>query len=164
MNTAYLLLGTNEGDRLEWLRFAINKLEEYCGNISAMSKIYSTAAWGIEDQPDFLNMAVKLETSLAPLELLNQTSKIETEAGRQRKIKWGQRTLDIDILFLNDIVFNEPSLHIPHPEIANRRFALVPLQEIAPLFIHPKTKDSVTEMLKNCADELEVKVVDNEPL
>lgn len=154
MNTVYLLLGTNEGDRINWLQFAVEQLDLYCGNISAKSNIYETAAWGIEDQPDFLNMAVKLETDLSPTGLLKQTNDIEQKAGRQRTVKWGQRTLDIDLLFYNNEIINTPGLSIPHPEIQNRRFALVPLNELAPLYTHPKLDLSVSELLKMCPDSL----------
>lgn len=158
MNTAYLLLGTNEGDRLKWLEFATDELEDSCGNISQKSSIYETAAWGIEDQPSFLNMAVKLETDLEPLELLEKTNIIEQKAGRQRVVKWGQRTLDIDILFYNNAVIDEPNLKIPHPEVQNRRFALIPLGEIAPLYVHPTLKKAVNELLIECPDKLSAKL------
>ena len=158
MNIVYLLLGTNEGDRLNWLKFAIEQLEEHCGNTTAQSRIYETAAWGIEDQPSFLNMAVKLETDLSPLDLLQQTNEIEQKAGRQRTVKWGQRTLDIDLLFYNNEVIDEPVLRVPHPEIENRRFALAPLNEIAALYLHPISQKTVAEMLKNCPDKLSAKI------
>lgn len=157
MNTVYLLLGSNEGKREDWLNKATDLLQQSCGRIIARSAIYETAAWGKEDQPDFLNMAIAIETSLTPAEVLKQTQLIEQHLGRQRTEKWGQRTLDIDILFYDDAVISEPGLTIPHPYIQQRRFALIPLAEIAPLLVHPLLHKTVTQLLSDCPDPLEVR-------
>ena len=156
MNTVYLLLGSNEGQREEWLQTAIELLQEKCGDIIKRSAIYETAAWGLEEQPDFLNMALRLNTALSPVELLQQTQAIEHQLGRQREVKWGQRTLDIDILFYNDELTDIPGLKIPHPYIQERRFALVPLAEIAPGYSHPIFHKTITQLLDECNDPLEV--------
>lgn len=154
MSIAYLLLGGNEGDRIDWLNKAIASIEANCGTIIERSAIYETAAWGIEDQPAFLNMALSISTELSPEELLYNINKIEAELGRQRQVKWGQRTLDIDILFYDDKVITSQRLTIPHPEMQNRRFALEPLKDIAPGFIHPKLNKTVSQMLADCEDPL----------
>lgn len=161
MNTAYLLLGSNEGDRLAWLNTAVNKIRNY-GTVKSTSAIYSTAAWGIEDQPDFLNVAICVETPLSPLELLDAMLSIETALGRARTIKWGQRILDIDILFYNNEVISEPTLSVPHPYIQQRRFALTPLNDIAPTLLHPLLHKTIAQLLEDCEDQLPANKTDME--
>ena len=156
MNNVYLLLGSNEGDRVGWLQKAVALLSENCGPVLQSSPVYETAAWGITDQPAFLNRVVLLQTAQTPAELLDQIQKIESTLGRQRDIKWGQRTLDIDILFYNNEVIELPGLIIPHPFLQERRFTLIPLAEIAPEFTHPKLNKTVKELLTECPDKLEV--------
>ncbi len=157
MVKVYLLLGSNEGNRIDWFHKAMAELEQTVGNIVAKSSLYETAAWGKEDQPDFLNMALCIETSLLPEQLLLTTQTIEQHLGRQRTIHWGQRTLDIDILFYGNEVVDMPNLKIPHPYIQERRFALVPLNEIAPHHVHPVFNKTVSELLGSCSDKLEVR-------
>lgn len=156
MNKAYLLLGSNEGDRIGWFHKALEILEKTAGNITAKSSLYETAAWGIEEQPDFLNMAVCLETTLEAPTLLRTILETEEILGRHRTVKWGQRTIDIDILFYNQDVITLPQLTIPHPFIQKRRFALVPLNEIAPMYTHPILHKTITTLLNECTDGLEV--------
>lgn len=158
MNKAYLLLGGNEGNRYKWLDKGLTLIEEKCGNISLQSPMYETAAWGLEEQPAFLNMAVCVETTFRPLQLLKQVQEIEAELGRQRTVKWGQRTLDIDILFYNDEVIDLPELKVPHPFLQERRFALVPLNDIAAEKVHPVYKKNIADLLSECPDKLEVKL------
>lgn len=153
MNKAYLLLGSNEGDRLLWLSKGVSLLKDR-NTLLSTSAIYSTAAWGVEDQPDFLNMAICIETELSPLQLLSEILDIEKQLGRQRTVKWGQRILDIDILFYNDEILSEPTLSIPHPFIQYRRFALAPMNDIAPLLLHPKLNKTITQLLVDCEDKL----------
>lgn len=156
MNTTYLLLGSNDGERLGHIQAALNHIKKDIGNITKESKLYETAAWGLEDQPDFLNMAVEVETVLSPKDLLIKVDEIENLLGRKRTIKWGQRTLDIDILIYSNIVINTEHLTIPHPFLEFRRFALVPLAEIAPELIHPIKKESIKALLSKCIDTLAV--------
>jgi len=156
MNNAYLLLGSNEGDRLGCMQKATDLLSENCGFIQQSSSIYETAAWGITDQPAFLNMVVLLQTSKTPLELLDEINKIEATLDRQRDIKWGQRTLDIDILLFNNDIIELPGLIVPHPHMQERRFTLIPLAELIPEYIHPKLNKSILELLSECPDKLEV--------
>lgn len=156
MNTTYLLLGSNDGERLGHIQSAMVHIKNSIGEITRQSKIYETAAWGLEDQPDFLNIAIEVQTGLSPEELLKKVDEIEHILGRKRTIKWGQRTLDIDILFYNNLNIYTQNLRIPHPFIAERRFALVPLNDIAADYIHPATGTSVAKLLENCEDPLAV--------
>lgn len=154
---AFLLLGSNLGDREEIIAKAIIEIGIQIGDISIKSSIYETLAWGIEDQPAFLNQVVTVASSKKPDELLSTVNKIEKELGRVRHEKWGERLIDIDILYFDNLVINTMDLKIPHPEIINRRFTLVPLAEIAPDFVHPVLEKTQSELLESCEDGLEVK-------
>jgi 2-amino-4-hydroxy-6-hydroxymethyldihydropteridine diphosphokinase len=159
MNTAYLLIGGNMGDREKNLQVAIELISRSCGDIILLSSVYETAAWGSTDQPFFLNQAIKLSTNLNARQLIRRLLKTEKMMGRVRKEKFGPRTIDIDILFFNDEIFDLRFLKIPHPEIQNRRFALVPLSEMDPLLVHPVLKKTISQLLKECTDDLEVKKI-----
>lgn len=127
---AVIALGSNLGDRVANLRFAIGRLG---GSVVASSQVYETdPVGGPENQGAYLNMAVVVETSLDPYALLRQLNRIEAEAGRERLVHWGPRTLDLDVIFYNDVVLSDPHLTIPHPRYAERRFVLAPLSEIDP--------------------------------
>jgi 2-amino-4-hydroxy-6-hydroxymethyldihydropteridine diphosphokinase len=159
MNISYLLIGGNQGDRLARLATARNYIMAAGGDIQLASALYETAAWGKTDQPDFVNQALKVATSQeAPAWLLTLLG-IEEKMGRRRGQKYGPRIIDIDILFFNNSILREPQLTIPHPEIQNRRFALTPLEEIAPFLIHPVLGKSIRELLAECADTLAVKQI-----
>lgn len=157
MNEAYLLTGGNIGDRLAYLQKACNKIEKEAGVILKKSGVYETAAWGLTEQNSFLNQVLLVSTSLQAEELLKTLLHIELELGRKRTEKMGPRTLDIDILFYNNEIISSPGLTVPHPQIANRRFVLAPLIEIAPGFVHPGLQKTVAELLEICPDKLEVK-------
>lgn len=156
MTKAYLLLGSNEGDRLGLMQDGMEQISKTCGKIVGQSRMYETAAWGLEEQPDFLNMAIIIDTPLQPIELLKAIHDIEQNLGRQRTLKWGQRTLDIDILFFGQHIINIPELTIPHPSVQLRRFALVPLNEIASGFVHPVLNKTISGLLADCPDPLPV--------
>ena len=156
MNTAYLLIGGNLGDRAAYLQQAIKQIEALCGHITRTSSIYETAAWGNTNQPAFYNQAIQLTTSLPPETLLAQLLAIEIEMGRVRTQKYGPRTIDLDILMIDDTILDSPSLSIPHPQLQNRRFALLPLNEIAPALHHPVLDKTIQELLLNCPDTLDV--------
>ena len=130
------------------------------GSILRRSSVYETAAWGIEDQPDFLNRVLVVETALTPQQILETIRDIETRLSRQRSVKWGQRTLDIDILFYNDEIIETKELHIPHPHLQERRFTLEPLNEIEPELRHPLLRKTIRELLEECSDELTVRKID----
>lgn len=157
MNETYLLTGGNIGNRLDYLLKAKTEIEKRCGHILQQSSTYETAAWGMEDQEAFLNQVLKIETNLQPENLLKTILQIEEELGRKRQLKYGPRTIDIDILFFNGEIINHEGLKIPHPQMQNRRFVLVPLNEIAPGKIHPVFQKPVSQLLDECPDLLEVK-------
>ena len=146
LQIVYLLLGSNLGNRKEILDKAINLLSQKVGVVILQSKDYETAPWGITNQPDFLNLAVSIQTRLEPLQILEITQSIENQLGRVRKEKWGARLIDIDILFYGNEIIDEPNLKIPHPLLQERDFALTPLVEIAPNFVHPVFGKTILEL------------------
>ena len=156
MPNAYILTGTNLGDRILFLETAARKIEQNCGETIVISSVYETAAWGKTDQPNFLNQALQIKTDLNPDALLNKLLSIEAEMGRIRAEKYGPRTIDIDILLYDGLEINSPELQIPHPQLPNRKFALMPLAEIAPKLIHPVFHNSIEELLNLCTDPLAV--------
>lgn len=164
MNEIFILLGTNLGDRLQQLLQARQHIETAIGTIVKASSIYETAAWGVEDQPAFLNQVILVHSSLSAIDCLQSTQHIELELGRVRQKKWGERVIDIDILYFNEDIIDLPNLNIPHPFISERRFTLEPLAEIAPDYVHPVYKKNNVYLLNNCSDELPVKKIsDDEP-
>ncbi len=156
LHQAVLLLGSNEGDSLQNLTFAENEISKWAGQIKVVSSIYTSEAWGKKDQSDFLNKVVLIETALNPIALLKTLLTIEQSAGRIRMEKWGPRTLDIDILYFDDIVYKDDQLMIPHAGISTRRFTLVPLCEILPDQIHPVSGKTNQWMLAHCEDHGQV--------
>jgi 2-amino-4-hydroxy-6-hydroxymethyldihydropteridine diphosphokinase len=155
-NKAYLLMGGNVGERITNLNAAAAAISESCGKILTKSKVYETAAWGNENQPNFLNQLLVIETRLLPIDLLNQILNIESELGRKRDVPNDPRTIDIDILYYNDLVLKSAALTIPHPRIGKRKFSLVPLMEIAPDLVDPDLNLSIREMYERCDDLLAV--------
>jgi len=156
MNRLFLGLGSNLGDRFKNLDYALKAIELSLGANVKKSSVYETKAWGQNNQPDFLNMAIELMTGFGAEEVLNSIQKIETDLGRIRIEKWGARTVDIDILFFNKEIITSSRLNVPHPLIAERKFVLLPLAEIAEEFIHPALQKTVKRLLLECKDELDV--------
>ncbi len=160
MNKVYLLIGGNLGARFLNLEKARVLIGQRLGEIQEISSIYETAAWGVEDQPDFLNQVLVVLTALEPLDLLTMIHLIEEELERKRIQKWGARTMDIDILFYENEVIEVPDLIIPHARLHLRRFTLVPLCEFAPDFVHPVFQKTLLDLLLDCEDTLQVKRVE----
>jgi 2-amino-4-hydroxy-6-hydroxymethyldihydropteridine diphosphokinase len=135
---------------------AIHLINQEIGPIQLTSSIYETAAWGNTKQPDFLNQALFLHTQLDASSLMNKLLDIEISMGRKRDIPMGPRTIDLDIIYYNDLVISNELITIPHPKIAARKFVLMPLVEIASDFIHPILNKSNEVLLKDCGDSLAV--------
>ena len=157
MNQTYLLIGSNLGNRQKNLENAKELIAAKAGQVGKSSSLYETEAWGMRDQPAFLNQVLVLFTKLDPRQLLSTILDIEHQMGRERTQKFGPRAIDIDILFYNEAIIDEPGLTIPHPQLHLRKFTLEPLHEIAPAFIHPVLHKSITDLLKECPDPLAVK-------
>jgi 2-amino-4-hydroxy-6-hydroxymethyldihydropteridine diphosphokinase len=147
LKTAYLGLGSNVGDREANLREALKRLEAESIRVVRRSSVYETEPQDLHDQPRFLNAAVEVETDLFPRQLLACIQNIEREMGRRRLTSKGPRNIDIDILFYGRSVIHTPELETPHPRIAQRRFVLEPLSEIAPELRHPVSGKTAREML-----------------
>lgn len=156
MHTAYLLIGGNLGNRTEYLAKARENIRLHCGNIVHSSSIYETAAWGVTDQPSFYNQSLAVETSLQPDALMQQLLAIEEEMGRRRLQKMGPRIIDLDILLIDGLIINSGLLTLPHPALPARKFALLPLSEIAPALLHPVLHKTIQQLLDECTDELDV--------
>ena len=146
---AYIALGSNMGAKEKYLNDAVQILSNHpdC-RVLKISPFITTTPYGGVEQDDFLNGVLLMETLLTPLELLDLLQTLEREAKRERKVHWGPRTLDLDILFYDDLVLSEERLVIPHPDLANRSFVLEPMSAIAPYFVHPRLKLTIQELLK----------------
>jgi 2-amino-4-hydroxy-6-hydroxymethyldihydropteridine diphosphokinase len=155
----FILLGSNLGDRKSNLSNAIANIQNSIGETVKTSSIYETAAWGKTNQPSFYNQVIQLKTNLPPTELLIKAHSIEEKMGRIRKVKWGERLIDIDLLYYNDQVIISSELQVPHSGIPYRRFTLIPLVEIAPDFIHPALMKSNSILLEECQDFLKVGII-----
>ena len=123
--------------------------------------MYETAAWGITEQPSFYNQVIVLQTNLSPDNLMQSLLNIEEQIGRKRTVKYGPRIIDIDILLIDSLIQTTDLLSLPHPFLLERRFALLPLAEIAPLLFHPLANKTILELLQDCTDTLEVKKVES---
>jgi 2-amino-4-hydroxy-6-hydroxymethyldihydropteridine diphosphokinase len=157
VKTAYLSAGSNIGNRKRNLEFALTALRKKT-TVNQVSSFFETEPVGYQDQPWFLNLAIEIETSMNPLELLSLCREIETSCGRIRTFPNAPRTLDLDILFFEEVVMNEKDLVIPHPRLTERRFVLEPLAQIAPTIVHPVLKKSIRSLLEECPDHSEVRL------
>jgi len=149
----FLSLGSNMGNRAVNLRTAATLIEKEIGKIAKSSHLYETQPWGNTEQDAFLNQVVMANTTLDPREILEAITRIEREMGRQRAEKWGPRLIDVDILFYGKRVIRDKGLEIPHPELHQRAFVLVPMMELDPEFEHPILKKPIDELYMECTDE-----------
>ncbi len=147
------------GNRKQFLRKAIQQIISQCGKSVKESSIYQTAAWGNTNQPAFLNKVIIIETTHSADELMKSLLEIETGLGRVRTEKYGPRTIDLDILFFDELIYHSATVTLPHPALQDRRFVLIPLAELSPRKIHPVYLKTISRLLKECADKLEVKKV-----
>jgi 2-amino-4-hydroxy-6-hydroxymethyldihydropteridine diphosphokinase len=159
MHIAYLLVGGNQGNRAESLQQARAWIAKEAGQIIRQSGIYETAAWGNTNQPAFLNQVLAVETALEAGQLMATLLQIEQKMGRVRQQRYGPRTIDIDILLFDNEIHDQPELTIPHPELGNRRFALIPLAEIAAQLVHPVSGKTIAHLLADCSDPLAVQKI-----
>ena len=157
--TAYILIGGNIGDRFANLLTAKELINKQCGTIIKESSVYQTAAWGLKEQPDFLNQVLILSTTLNPETLLRSLLSVEETMGRKRSIKFGPRIIDLDILLINDFLIESEFLTVPHPALQQRKFALIPLNEVAPDLLHPVENKTINQLLTECNDELVVQKI-----
>ena len=163
MSTAAIGLGSNLGNRLLNLRTALRFLVEtpLCSGKNSLvqtSDVFETEPWGVSDQPYFLNACLIIENSSPVESLLTRVKEIETEMGRTVTRHWGERIIDIDVLFIDSMIYDSPRLHIPHAEMHRRDFVLIPLVQIAPHWIHPRTKRTISEMASNFRDSNPVRI------
>lgn len=157
MKLVFLSLGSNKGNRFQNLIFAILKISQLSSTkIKKMSSIYETEPYGVRNQNKFLNIVISILTSLSPAELQRKLASIERELGRKTKGDLQPREIDIDILFYDDEIIQQTDLQIPHYDLHNRRFVLIPLLEIEPNFIHPVFKKTIKELLSQVNDNLSV--------
>ncbi len=159
MSNVVLLIGGNIGDKFENITIAKNSIISDIGKMSKESAIYESKPWGFEHNQNFLNQVVVVSTYLLPYEILNRIHIIENKMGRKRnKTGYSARPMDIDILFIDDMIVDKPDLKIPHIEIPNRRFTLLPLSDIDEDFIHPVLNKTIKYLLQNCSDKSDVKI------
>jgi len=151
-----LHLGSNKGDRKLQIARAFQMIEESIGPICGSSSYYETKAWGKVDQNDFINVALEVEHYMTPNQLLKTVNKIEEQLGRVRIEKWGSRVIDIDIIFVEDIIIDTEKLTIPHKWMEKRNFVLYPMAELAENFVHPVLNKTIAELLEECEDTTKI--------
>ena len=154
----FLQLGSNMGDRVNYLNLAKKYIEDEIGSILNESRIYESTPWGVNNQANYLNEVIEVNTIDDPCTILKKILYIEKKLGRVRKRKWSSRVIDIDIIFYSSIIINKKNLIIPHEYMHKRKFVLYPLNEIAADFIHPVFKKTVNKLMLKCTDKNEIKV------
>ena len=155
----YIILGSNIGDKKSYIDKACDEISKVIGDIDLYSSYYQTSPWGFESNDEFLNRAISVSSKIAPNEIMTLLLEIESRLGRVRDLKsegYQSRTIDLDILMIDDLIINSKLLTIPHPRMAERKFVLIPLSEIAGDFIHPTYLKSINFLLSVCKDVEEV--------
>lgn len=157
MAITYLILGSNMNNRELYINGAIEYIKENIGEVLKCSHLYETEPWGFDDETFFLNQVLKIETKLLPNQILEKINTLEAQMGRVRtNMRYSARPIDVDILFYDNDIIDEPQLIIPHKEITNRRFVLVPLADVAADYIHPVLQKKVSQLLLECPDKSKV--------
>lgn len=157
MPKAYLGFGSNKGERISFIETALNEIDKIeKTEVVKCSSVYETEPWGIKDQGDYLNSTAEIKTELSAVELLKALKEIESRTGRTVTSKWSEREIDIDLLFYGNEILNNEIIQVPHAEIENRNFVLIPMKEIAPDHIHPVLNKSISELLSETSDDLKV--------
>ena len=160
MNKAVLLLGSNLGDGQLLFQQVISLIDERLGKLEIQSALYQSPPWGFEHENDFINQVLIMNTEKDAEEVLQSCLQIEVDLGRKRTAQGcGARTIDIDVLFVNDEVMETGSLVLPHPRLHLRKFTLLPLVELIPDFVHPTLQKSIQELLVACEDNSEVRKI-----
>lgn len=159
MAKIYLGLGSNQEPKVKNLRTAERYIQQYIGDIVKKSSDYETDPWGVKDQAPFVNNVVQVLSFHNPHVILSSIEKIEYSMGRIKSRKWGERNIDIDILFYEDIVINSHKLKIPHPYISERIFVLAPMREINNMFIHPILKKTIEELYLASQDQSAARII-----
>lgn len=151
--SVFLGLGSNLGEREKFLNRAVAELKSDDGvKIVWASSVYESEPFDKTDQPKFLNAAIEIETQFSPVELVEVIKRVELNLGRTSNERWGPREIDIDILLYDGLVYEDDSLHVPHAGLAERKFVLIPLKEIAPDLVHPVNGMTITELAQACKD------------
>ncbi len=162
MHTYHLLLGSNVGNKTNHLESALSLIDQQIGQVVERSSLYETEPWGLENQDNFINQAVKVISDKSPQKVLDIIKEIELKIGRTVTEHWGPRVIDIDILYCDDMVMDAENIKIPHPQISNRNFVLVPLIEIAGDMMDPVLQITIDEIYEKCTDTCEVYLYENE--
>ena len=157
----FLGLGSNQGDRELNLKNSIKLLNSKAGKVLNISRIYESEPWGVKNQNYFLNQVIEIETHIDPIDLLNICKNIEYDMGRNPEIRWGKRVIDIDILYYQSRVINQKKLIIPHKLMQERKFVMIPLNDLNENHLHPILKITNKEILNNCIDSCKVKYYGN---
>lgn len=155
-HVVYLLSGSNVGDKASFLWFAVYQISKRIGTVIKVSDIYETEPWGVDNQANYYNQAIQLETTLTPQDLLIALKNIEKDAGRLPNTHMQPRVLDIDILLIDDLIIQSPHLKVPHSQLTNRNFAIIPLAELAQNVVHPTLHLTIQELTQKTGDHLKV--------